>query len=137
MLKPGTKAKIVVIRNGKRKTLDAELGDTKTQFKSIKTATETLEKLGLVVKNLSDALAERYGYEKQSGVIVTRVLADSEAAAKGIQPGMLIMEVNQKAVKNIKEFNKAIEKAAKKGKVLLLINDGRYHHFIVLKMPKK
>lgn len=137
MLKPGTKAKIVVIRNGKRKTIDAELGDTKTQFKSIKAATETMEKLGLIVKNLSDELAERYGYEKESGVIITKVLAGSEAASKGLQPGMLIMEVNQKAVKNIKEFNKAIEKSAKKGKVLLLVNDSRYHHFIVLRLPKK
>jgi hypothetical protein len=50
---------------------------------------------------------------------------------------MLITEVNRKPVKNTKDFNKAMEKAAKAGKALLLINDGHYSRFIVLKLPKK
>ena len=71
-----------------------------------------------------------------SGVIVARVEPDSEAARKGIAAGMLIMEINRKPVKNTKDFDAAIEKAAKKGKVLLLINDGRYDHLVVLRLPE-
>ena len=50
---------------------------------------------------------------------------------------MLIMEVEQKPINNTKEFSEAIEKVAKTGKVLLLINDGHYHHLVVLKLPKE
>ena len=96
-----------------------------------------MEQLGFVVQNLTDDLAERYGYEDHIGVIVIRVEPDSQAAQKGITPGMLIMEVNRKSVKNTKDFDEAIEKAAKAGKVLLLINDGRYRQLVVLKLSKE
>jgi serine protease Do len=137
MLKPGTKVKIVVLRDGKRKTLKAELGESSEQLKSVKTGLEAMEQLGLTVQNLSDDLAERYGYEDQTGVLITRVEPGSEAARKGITSGMLIMEVDRKTVRNTKDFNKAIEKAAEAGKVMFLISDGRYHYLVVLKLTKE
>jgi len=137
MLKPGTKVKIVVLRNGKRKTLTAELGEQTAELQSLKASTEVLERLGFAVRNLTDDLAERYGYEGYSGVIIAQVEADSEAARKGIVPGMLIEEVNRTPVKNTNDFREAIEKAAEKGKVLLLINDGRYNRLVILTLSKK
>ena len=137
MLKPGTKVKIVVVRSGKRKTLSAELGDSSTELKSFKTPSETLEQLSLIVQNLTDDLAERYGYEGLTGVLITRVEPDSQAARKGITSGMLIIEVDREPIKNTKEFNEAVEKAARAGTVMLLINDGRYYHLVVLKLPKE
>jgi len=50
---------------------------------------------------------------------------------------MLIVEVNRTPVKNTNDFQEAVEKAAKKGKVLLLINDGRYYHLVVLTLSRK
>ena len=137
MLKPGTKVKIVILRDGKRKTLEAELGESSEQLKNVKTGLEAMEQLGLTVQNLTDDLAERYGYEDQIGVLITRVEPGSEAARKGITAGMLIMEVDRKPVRNTKDFDKAIEKATEAGKVLLLINDGRYHYLAVLKLTKE
>ncbi|MHC4624200.1 MAG: DegQ family serine endoprotease [Planctomycetota bacterium] len=136
-LKPGTKVRIVVIRNGKRKTLYAELGESSKELKSFKTTSEALEHLGIVVQNLTDDFAGRYGYEDLAGVIIARVEPDSQAAQKGIIPGMLIMEVDREPVKNTKEFEKAIEKAAKKGRVMLLVTDGRYSTPVVLKLSKE
>ena len=137
MLKPGTKVDIVVLRDGKEKTLSAELGESATQLKAFKAVPETLEQLGLTVQNLTDELAKRYGYEGMAGVIITKVDPDSEAVSKGVTPGMLIVEVNQKPVKNTKDFDKAIGEALKAEKVLLLINDGRNDYLVVLKLSKK
>ena len=137
MLKPGTKAKIVVLRNGSRETLEAELGESSAELKSTKAPEKVMEQLGLTIQNLTDNLAERYGYQDQQGVIITSVEPGSEAAQKGITPGMLIMEVDRKPVKNTKDFDQAIEKAAEAGKVLLLVNDGRYRTLVVLKLSKK
>jgi serine protease Do len=136
-LKPGTKAKIVVIRNGNRETLQAELGESSEQLKSARAPEKMMKQLGITVRNLTDDLVERYGYQGQQGVIITSVEPDSEAAQKGITAGMLIMEVDQKPVRNTKDFDLAMANAAEAGKVLLLINDGRYRTLVVLKLPKE
>ena len=134
-LKPGTKVKIVVLRNGKRKTITAELG---TREEILGTPpTDVMEQLGFSVRDLTDELAGHLGYEGLTGVIVSRVERGSEAATKGITRGTLIMEVNQKKVRNTKEFNKAIKKAAKKGGVLLRIRQGRRTDLVALKIPEE
>jgi serine protease Do len=88
------------------------------------------------VQNLTDELAERLGYEDMSGVVVTQVEPASEADKKGISEGLLIMEVNRKPVKNIKDFEEAMEKAVEDETILLLVNNGRYNLFIALNVPE-
>ncbi len=136
-LKPGTKVKIVVIRDGKRKTLTVKLGKRPPQAEIAGAPPDALELLGLTVKDLTDELARRLGYEDLTGVLVSRVEPGSQAAREGITAGMLIMEVNKTQVKNTKEFNKAIEKAKEKGSVLLLIRNEDYTRFKLLKLPEK
>ncbi|MHC4098182.1 MAG: PDZ domain-containing protein [Planctomycetota bacterium] len=137
MLKPGTKVKIGIIRDGKQKTLTAKLGTRPQQAGKTNTQPETLEELGFSVGNLTDELADRLGFKAKEGVIVTSVESGSQAEEKGISVGMLITEVDRKSVKNTKEFDEAIEKAGKGGSVLLLINDGTHTRFIVLKLSNK
>ncbi|MHC4460375.1 MAG: Do family serine endopeptidase [Planctomycetota bacterium] len=137
LLKPGAKVKIVVLRDGKRKTLSVKLGERPSAAEIAGAPPEALEQLGFTVKDLTDELAERLGYEGLTGVIVSRVESGSEAAKKGIIAGTLIMEVNRAQVKNTKEFNKAVEKAKEKGRVLLLIRTEEYIRFIVLKLSKE
>jgi len=136
-LKPGTKVDIVVLRDEKRKTLTAKLGERQPRGQIARREPETLEQLGIAVQNLTDDLAGRLGYEGLTGVVITRVKPGSEAARKGIASGALIMEVNRRQVKNTKEFEEAIEKAGKKGGVLLLMKQGRNTFYIPLTLPKK
>ena len=137
ILKPGTEVQIVLVRNGERKTLTAELGERSEQLKIAKTTSEALEQLGLTVQNLTDDLAERYGYEGLSGVVVTSVEPDSEAARAGIQPGMLIMEVNRKPVKNVRDFNEVIEETGKGRYILFLVDSERGRFLVTLRLPQK
>lgn len=137
MLKPGTKVKMIILRDGKRKELTVELGERPPIEQIAAGRSDTLEKLGLTVQNLTEELAQRFGYRDLEGVIVTWVGPDSEAARKGITPGTLIMEVDRKPVKNTKDFNKAIEKAGKEGTVLLLIQTEGYKRFVALTFPEK
>jgi len=136
MLKPGTRVKIVVWCDGKRKTLTAKLEKRPPLEDLIGARTGRLEELGFTVRNLTDELAERHGYQDQTGVIVGPVEPGSRAAREGIETGMLIVEVNLTPVKNTREFDEAIEKAKEKGRVLLLVSDGRRRRFIELKLPK-
>ena len=136
-LKPDTDVEIVVLRDGTRKTLTAKLSERPSKEQVARGGTETLEKLGLVVQNLTDDLTERYGYEGLTGVIVTQVEPGSIADLAGITPGTLIIEVNRKPVENTKSFKEAIEEAAKVKAILLRIKQGRAIVFVVLNLPKE
>ena len=132
MLKPDAKVKIVVWRDGKRKTLTAKLDKRSPRAEIAGAPAKTLEELGFTVRNLTEDLAERYGYEGQSGVVVGKVEPGSQAAQAGIAVGTLIKEVNREQVKNTKEFNEAIERAKEKGTALLLVKRERITFFVLL-----
>ena len=135
MLKPGTKVKLVIVRDGKRRDVTTKLGKRSEQLLAGANS-KALEKLGFTVENLTDELAERFGYEGLGGVIVTKVEPGSSAAQAGIRPGTLIQEVNRKKVSNIKDFSSAMEKAAKNESVLLLAYNGRYTQLILLPLSE-
>lgn len=137
MQKPGTRVKLVVMRDGKPKTLFVKLGEKASSKRAGLESSERMEQLGFAVENLSDELAKRFGYEGLSGVLVTRVEPGSQAARRGITAGTLILEVNRRPVANTKEFDKAIKQSRKEGTALLLVTDGRYEAFVVLKLSKK
>jgi serine protease Do len=137
-LKPGTEVEIVVWRDGKRKTLTATL-DKRPPLEELIRSSQPgrIDALGFSVQNLTDELAERYGFQGQNGVIVSRVEPGSQAAQEGISAGMLIIEVNLKPVQNTREFSDAMEQAKKdKGKAILLVNDGQRRRYIELKLTE-
>ena len=135
--KPGTKVKVLVLRDGKQKTLTVELGKREAPDKLVMAKSETLEQLGITVENLTAELAQRFDYKGLKGVIVTDVAPGSLAAEKGIRTGTLITEVNQQPISNTKEFNKAIKDAAKKKSILLLVKDKNHSRHIVIELPEK
>ena len=138
MLKPGTKVKVVVLRDGKRKKLTVELGQRPTEGAlAAAEPSGALEQLGLTVQELTDELSERLGYEGQGGVVVAGVEPGSIAELAGITSGTLIMEVNRQPIKNIKEFNEAIEKSDKEKAILLLTKKGRFSQYVALMLPEK
>jgi len=50
----------------------------------------------------------------------------------GIHPGMLIVGANREQVSSVSEFNIALKKSEKMGKVLLLIQSGQGSRYVVL-----
>jgi serine protease Do len=134
---PGTQVELVILRDGKKKTLTATLQERPAGEKAEQAQTSTTEKLGLTVENLTDELAKRFGIEGLKGVIVTDVEEGTAAALAGIQPGTLIQEVNRKPVENTKEFNEEVEKAIKEGKVMLRVRYENSSMFIILTFPKE
>lgn len=137
MLKPGTKVDAVVLRAGKRKTLTVELSERPAPEKIATAKPEILEQLGIVVENLTPELARQLGYQGLGGVVVTQSAPGSLAALAGIKAGTLITEVNQLAVKDTKEFHKAIKKAAEKKSILLLVRDKNFSRYVAIELPKE
>ena len=74
-------------------------------------------------------------YETDQGVIIAEVKGGSPAEEAGLQTGMLILEVNRKAVNSVREFEQAIAKG-KDGNVLLRVKTDRGARFINLKIEE-
>jgi serine protease Do len=139
MIAPGTEVELVVLREGERKRVEVELTERPKEFGGgslLPGKPDVAKKLGFEVQELTSELAQRFGYETLSGVIVSEIERGSEAARKGIQAGMLIQEVNRKKVTSVREFKEAMNDAREQDKVLLLVYNGSFNRFVVLNLPK-
>jgi serine protease Do len=117
MLKPGTEVELTLWRDGKREKVEVELGKRSSSDKIAgNVPTEAAKVLGFSVENLTDELKERYGYEDRTGVVVNEIDPGSQAARNGMRQGTLINEVNTRPVRNVREFNRAIESIRKQGR---------------------
>jgi len=89
--------------------------------------------LGLTVQGMTKDLAEEYGVEVRSGVLVTAVEQDSPADARGIRAGDVITEINRQHITTLRQFHEAIKSAdPKRGLMVNLVGEsGR--RFVVLK----
>ena len=135
---PKEKANLGVFRDGKTKkvtvTVDAFPGDAEDgPAAGDKPAVQ--EKVGLQVQEVTRELARRFGYETEQGVIVAEVVRGTPAEEAGLQPGMLVLEVNRKEVNSVKEFEQAIVKG-KDGNVLLRVKTEKGTRFVNLRMEK-
>ena len=60
--------------------------------------------LGVVIQDLTPALAEEFGLRKAEGALVAEVVQNSPAARAGLKQGDIIVEYNGKPVKNASEL---------------------------------
>lgn len=133
-MKPGTKVRLTVSRDGRSEELAMTLGERpSTAALKEQPAQESKEALGIEVQDLTKDLAEQFGYPLGEGVIVSAVVPGGPAAEEGIQAGDLIASVDRKSVSSVEEFTATVKKASKNGKVLLLVKRGEMSQFVVVK----
>jgi len=91
-----------------------------------------LEKFGLTLQELTPELSEKFEYKKDSGLIISDVVAGSPAEAAGLKPGYLIEEVNRVKTGNFAELRRTIKKGGDLQKILLRVRSGDYSTYVVL-----
>ena len=113
----GKKVELTVLRDGKRKELTVTLGEL--DEKAVAQARPESNRrrrdwTGMTVEDVSsldeeqrDALPD----DVDEGVVVTSVTRNSPAAGEGIQPGTLIIAIDDTEVGNVRDYRKLIEDA--------------------------
>lgn len=134
LIPPGTLVNLTLMRNGEHISVSVKIGKSPHKGRVAMSSSDILQKLGFTVEDLTKDLAEQFGYQGETGVIVTQVLPGSVAQAAGIRPGTLIKEVNRRRVHNVQEFNKALALAAEKETVLMLIKNGQGSRYVALSL---
>jgi serine protease Do len=133
MSEPESGHTLTVLRNGSEKKLTVTLGVLETSETSEPETDDEKESLGITVQDLNEELAQQFGYEGETGVVVTAVKRGSPAALAGIRPGALILQVDRKEVKNVREFVPRVRSSIRQdGSVLFLVRQGGHSRFIVL-----
>ncbi len=138
----GKRVKVIVVRDGKRKTLKVKIGE---QPKDVAEAgigaegdsDESSALAGLEVRTLTDDIARQIGLpEGTQGVVVAGVEPNSSAQEAGLRKGDVIVELNRKKVRKLSDFRKIAKDVNTKNNILLRVRRKGGKFFIVIKPNK-
>ena len=131
---PKSKIKLTLFRDGKEKTLAATVAPFPDDgaISAAGPDASPAESIGIEVQDLTEDLAQRFGFEMEKGAVITDVRDGSAAAEADLEPGMLILEVNRHDVDSAESLAREIRRAPK-GNLLLRIKTAKRTLFVTLK----
>jgi serine protease Do len=126
--KPGSKAKLAFVRNGKKEETTVSIADRSKLFASRLGEEEENQseeapkasKFGVTVHNITPDLADRLSIAAGKGVVVQDVKQGSFAEDLGLNRGDVVLEVNKQQVNNQGDFTK-IEASLKSGQDVVFL----------------
>jgi serine protease Do len=122
----GAEVELVVVRDGKKKTIEVTLGELPEQIPD-ESAHEEERKLvsGLVVAPLDPVLRAQFGIPEdiQSGVVVTGIDQGSSAQQSGLRVGDVVLEVDGEKVGSVEDFAERVDESEDEA-LLLIYRDG-------------
>ncbi|WP_433887362.1 DegQ family serine endoprotease [Pseudomonas vranovensis] len=137
-LKDGAKAKLDIIRNGKRQSLDITIGALPDEDADITTnanggVERSSNRLGVSVADLS--AEQKKSLELKGGVVIKEV-QDGPAALIGLRPGDVISHLNNQAILSAKQFTEIAKELPKNRSVSMrVLRQGRAS-FITFKLAE-
>lgn len=125
-----------VIRNGKSIELTYEPESAPGGFGADSGSTPRSQSvnrnaLGLEIEELSKEIAKQLGMADAQGVLVAGVQSGSAADSAGLEPGMVIVQVNRVDVSTLKEFE-AVVNDDTDGSILLLVRTEQGSRFVAV-----
>ena len=146
---PGDSVRLHVFREGetfdvrtkltdRAEGLDANVRSRRIEREPDGPEVEESSGLGFSVENLTPRFLESMGYDQGlPGVVVTDLGFDSEAADKGVRPNVVITGINEKRVRNVRDWNKIIRDLEPGDPVKLeVLFPGDRATFIFLRVPR-
>jgi serine protease Do len=142
---PGARETLDVWRGGKTVQISADVGRNGDDVKTASIGGDNgkplagqglrVPSLGLGLTDITPTVREQLNLaDNQRGALVERVNPDKAASASGIEPGDIIVAVDQTPVRNARQANQAIAEAGKSGRksVLLLVDRGDAQIFVAV-----
>ncbi len=119
---PGSKVKMVVWRDGERKTITVQLGERNLKASSGKSGTVERDapSIGLSVRPLTKEEARAANVKPGTGLLIVDVEPGKLAAEAELREGDIILSANLKPIKSVEEFSKILREDAKKRGVIML-----------------
>jgi serine protease Do len=129
---PGTLVTVTLIRNGEPQDITVTIEELPPESLAREAEIAEQAQLGLVVQDMTDELAEQFGYNMNTGVVIAQVEPDSPADRAGLRSSMLVRQANRQPISNVRDFQQALAKLDSIKRVLLLVQDEQASRFVVL-----
>jgi serine protease Do len=133
---PGTKSKIILLREGKKKKISVVLGQLPEKIAKkpkIEEENDVENDLGLAVQEITPLIQKRLRLEDTEGVIITNVRRGSSAWNAGLRKADIIVEINKKEINDIEEYKSIINKIKQDESLLFLVKRNQNTIYIALK----
>jgi len=129
---PGKEINMKVIREGKEIGLRVKVGEM-PEDRQVGEQEQTQTDIGLMLRELTPEEEKRFGVK---GLLVVGVAPNSLAMQSGILPGDIILQVGNRPISSVKDFQQSIEalRQGAKSNVLLLIRRRGNNLFLVLRL---
>jgi serine protease Do len=134
-VRPGTEIMLSILRDGEEMEIEATVGSRDgLTLSADEDDTETGALEGVGVSNIDPQSRRQYGIQSRvMGALVTQVDPDSAAAAAGLRPGHVIVEINRERVRSAADAIELTEELSESGRTLLRIwTSRRGYGFIVV-----
>jgi serine protease Do len=139
MTRPGSMAKVEILRDGKRQTLEVKVGELPRDKSAAAGAAGDAAggasaALGLAVEDIDAQTRSELGLKAGEGVVISRVTSRAAASA-GLQAGDVVLMVNQKRVGSAAAFRDAVKGVKPGDTAMLLVRRDDVTRFVGLTVP--
>jgi len=129
------RVRVHVLRDGQPQDIWVRMGERPEENRIGQNKVPTNEVLGLQVEGLAGDFARDNNVKEKNGVIVTDVGQGTPADDAGLQRGDVIKEVNDTKVKDVYDYNAAIDRAKSKNPkkpIVMLVKRGDSTQFLAV-----
>ena len=134
LMSPGASVNLTIVRNGKTREVVAKIGEYPSddvQIAKGKNVGREETAFGLTLQKLTPESRQKHNLDSKQGLLVLSVAESSEGERVGLQPGDLIMAVNNKPVADIQMFKNLIKQSG--NRILLRIERAGQYFFVPLR----
>ena len=132
----GETVTVKLLREGKERQFKVKLSKREdAKISGRQQPRQPQDELGIQVADITTEMMQRYNLPKAEGVIVVEVDSQGKGAEAGVQMGDIVVEINYKKIKAVKDYNEQLRKIKKGEKIKMLIqrlNAG----FLVIEIAK-
>ena len=141
---PGETVTLEILRKGERLTVQITLGKrpSEEELAQLRSSApgpsgrqgqaKPIEAFGLKVQANSPELAQQLGLPTSEGVVIIEVEPGSSAALAGLQPGDVILSVNDHPVRTVDDWNQAVRAVQGQRLVALRVLSGHIRRLVIL-----
>jgi serine protease Do len=133
---PGEEIEIEILREGRRKTLKAELAERPDTSASPEEPEpeKRAEWFGIDVVDLDDPLAEELNVDAEEGVLVVSIESGSPAADGGLLVGDVIIKIGSESVGNLSDYRRIMKDIEESDRAIdLMVQRGAHTYFVAIK----
>jgi serine protease Do len=124
---------VTVVRKGLKKNFQVKIEELNEEMAPL-AASEAEQNLGMTVKEITPELAQNFGLSETTGLVVVQVDTNTPAEEAGMQPGDIILEIDQVPVKGLSQFTRKIESYKKGDTILFLVKRRDTTIYLTLKI---